>query len=281
MIIEEKNENYHLFIGSNEKSLSKLINFQKSSLNQEVLKNKVDPRLSANFYQIKQEINAQTRDELKQEESIENKTYSNDKGMETDSNHFSQDFISFDNNRDHEDRKIQSSKKIRKIPREPFDFKNNKRYLENKTTILYQNMKNDKNVINANNKNTGDYINKQNHYNKNNEPKKSRQEYFKDMDDKFFENFEERLSSECKKLPIIDNYKEILYSSFIEDDINNQVTVISGDTGCGKSTQVPKYIFLASEMRGRKVKIICTQPRRMAALNLSKRVSLELGKVMK
>ena len=138
---------------------------------------------------------------------------------------------------------------------------------------------NNHNNYNKNSNNNNSYNSNNDNYDSKKHMKKSNNGLHKDMNERFFEDFENQLSSECKKLPIFDNYKEILFSSFIEDDINNQVTVISGDTGCGKSTQVPKYIFLASEMRGKRVKIICTQPRRMAALNLSKRVSQELGKV--
>ena len=50
------------------------------------------------------------------------------------------------------------------------------------------------------------------------------------------------------------------------------MTVISGETGCGKTTQVPQYIY---ERHGSKV--ICTQPRRLACINLAKRVARELG----
>jgi HrpA-like RNA helicase len=53
---------------------------------------------------------------------------------------------------------------------------------------------------------------------------------------------------------------------------NNQVTIISGDTGCGKSTQVPKIIMKLDSTN----KIICTQPRRIACVNLARRVAEEL-----
>jgi len=51
----------------------------------------------------------------------------------------------------------------------------------------------------------------------------------------------------------------------------NRVLVISGDTGCGKTTQVPKYILEKAEHLGQECKIICTQPRRIAAINISRR----------
>ncbi|KAK8504265.1 hypothetical protein V6N13_062615 [Hibiscus sabdariffa] len=59
----------------------------------------------------------------------------------------------------------------------------------------------------------------------------------------------------------------------------NQVIVISGETGCGKTTQLPQYI-LESEIetgRGAFCSIICTQPRRISAMAVAERVSAERG----
>eukprot|EP00959_Pyramimonas_sp_CCMP1952_P128834 2694332-Pyramimonas_sp.AAC.2 len=44
-----------------------------------------------------------------------------------------------------------------------------------------------------------------------------------------------------------------------------QVTVISGATGCGKTTQIPQLIMddMLERGEGAKCKIICTQPRRL------------------
>ncbi|KAL1319937.1 hypothetical protein HN51_064658 [Arachis hypogaea] len=59
----------------------------------------------------------------------------------------------------------------------------------------------------------------------------------------------------------------------------NQVIVISGETGCGKTTQIPQYV-LESEIesgRGAFCSIICTQPRRISAMAVSERVSSERG----
>ncbi|KAL5722068.1 RNA helicase [Ranunculus cassubicifolius] len=60
---------------------------------------------------------------------------------------------------------------------------------------------------------------------------------------------------------------------------NNQVVVVSGETGCGKTTQLPQYI-LESEIeadRGSVCSIICTQPRRISATSVSERVAAERG----
>ena len=53
------------------------------------------------------------------------------------------------------------------------------------------------------------------------------------------------------------------------------VIILSGETGSGKTTQLPKMCLDAG--RGRKQRIACTQPRRVAALSIAKRVSEELG----
>ena len=55
------------------------------------------------------------------------------------------------------------------------------------------------------------------------------------------------------------------------------VIVLSGETGCGKSTQVPQFI-LESEIaagRGGQTNIIVTQPRRISAIGLAERVAAE------
>uniref|UniRef100_A0A2N9HTV7 RNA helicase n=1 Tax=Fagus sylvatica TaxID=28930 RepID=A0A2N9HTV7_FAGSY len=59
----------------------------------------------------------------------------------------------------------------------------------------------------------------------------------------------------------------------------NFVIVVSGETGCGKTTQLPQYI-LESEIeaaRGAVCNIICTQPRRISAMSVSERVAAERG----
>ncbi|KAK8363618.1 hypothetical protein V6Z11_A03G176800 [Gossypium hirsutum] len=58
-----------------------------------------------------------------------------------------------------------------------------------------------------------------------------------------------------------------------------QVVIISGETGCGKTTQIPQFI-LESEIdsaRGAFCSIICTQPRRISAISVSERVASERG----
>ena len=65
-----------------------------------------------------------------------------------------------------------------------------------------------------------------------------------------------------------------------KDDIvaairRHQVVVIAGETGSGKTTQIPKMCLEAG--LGVEAMIGCTQPRRVAALSISKRIAEELG----
>ncbi|KAI2641453.1 P-loop containing nucleoside triphosphate hydrolase protein [Hypomontagnella submonticulosa] len=59
--------------------------------------------------------------------------------------------------------------------------------------------------------------------------------------------------------------------------LQNQVTIIAGETGSGKSTQSVQFILddLYSKGLGNTARIICTQPRRISALGLADRVSDE------
>jgi ATP-dependent helicase HrpA len=55
----------------------------------------------------------------------------------------------------------------------------------------------------------------------------------------------------------------------------HQVVVIAGETGSGKTTQIPKMCLDAG--LGIEAKIGCTQPRRVAALSISRRIAEELN----
>ena len=60
--------------------------------------------------------------------------------------------------------------------------------------------------------------------------------------------------------------------SLIQD---NQVVIIAGETGSGKTTQIPKMCLELG--RGRRQRIGHTQPRRIAARSVAERISYELG----
>ncbi|KAI9100636.1 P-loop containing nucleoside triphosphate hydrolase protein [Phlyctochytrium arcticum] len=86
-------------------------------------------------------------------------------------------------------------------------------------------------------------------------------------------------SSEYQKMLA---YRQNLPSYKYKDDMlktlaNNQVLIICGETGCGKSTQMGQFILdeLLTSYRGSTANILCTQPRRISALSLAERVASE------
>ncbi len=72
------------------------------------------------------------------------------------------------------------------------------------------------------------------------------------------------------ELPITERRAEI-----VEALRANQVLVITGETGSGKSTQIPKMCLEAGQGADRLIG--CTQPRRIAAVTLAQRVAEEMG----
>ncbi|MGM0662642.1 MAG: ATP-dependent RNA helicase HrpA [Thermodesulfobacteriota bacterium] len=71
-------------------------------------------------------------------------------------------------------------------------------------------------------------------------------------------------------LPIFSKREEIVRA--VQD---HPVVIISGDTGSGKSTQIPKMCLEAG--RGIGGRIGCTQPRRIAATTVAERIAEEMG----
>ncbi|KAJ8688617.1 hypothetical protein QAD02_024412 [Eretmocerus hayati] len=73
-------------------------------------------------------------------------------------------------------------------------------------------------------------------------------------------------------LPIFE-YK----SKIIEELEKNRVVVIKGDTGCGKTTQVPQFILdhLTEKGQGAECCMIVTQPRRISTISLAQRIAFE------
>ena len=70
-------------------------------------------------------------------------------------------------------------------------------------------------------------------------------------------------------LPIYQKKQEI-----IDTIRKNRVCIITGETGSGKTTQIPQLCLLAG--KGRNGKIACTQPRRIAALTVAERIREEI-----
>ncbi len=90
---------------------------------------------------------------------------------------------------------------------------------------------------------------------------------------------QEKVSAIDVNVPSI-SYPEQLPVTGRRDDIaeaieNNQVVIIAGETGSGKTTQIPKICLELG--RGRRGLIGHTQPRRLAARTVAERIAEELG----
>ncbi|KAG6556223.1 hypothetical protein Mapa_002164 [Marchantia paleacea] len=80
----------------------------------------------------------------------------------------------------------------------------------------------------------------------------------------------DKLQEDRKMLPIFPYREELLKA--VEQ---YQVLVIVGETGSGKTTQIPQYLHEAGYTKNGKIG--CTQPRRVAAMSVSARVAEEMG----
>lgn len=93
------------------------------------------------------------------------------------------------------------------------------------------------------------------------------------------ENFANFFNSRCENVPTL-KYEESLPVASKREEIikaikENQVVIIAGETGSGKTTQLPKMCLEAG--LGRHGFIGHTQPRRLAARAVSTRIAQELG----
>lgn len=86
---------------------------------------------------------------------------------------------------------------------------------------------------------------------------------------------------ERSRLPVVFKEQEIMELVNNEDPNTpylRDVVVITGETGSGKTTQIPQFLYEAGYGTLRsKGKIAVTEPRRIAAINMSKRVAEEMG----
>ncbi|KAK3913986.1 putative ATP-dependent RNA helicase kurz [Frankliniella fusca] len=73
------------------------------------------------------------------------------------------------------------------------------------------------------------------------------------------------------KLPVIAEEQAIM-----EAIAENPVVIIAGETGSGKTTQVPQFLFEAGYAKDGKI-IGVTEPRRVAAISMSKRIAEEMN----
>ena len=107
-----------------------------------------------------------------------------------------------------------------------------------------------------------------------------------DKIEKRLAELEKRLKASAKKrahrrahVPVL-RFNEALPIFAKKDEIieaieRHPVIIVSGETGSGKTTQLPQYCLAAG--RGIDGLIGCTQPRRIAATTVSRRIAEELG----
>lgn len=79
------------------------------------------------------------------------------------------------------------------------------------------------------------------------------------------------LQQQRLQLPIFANRRALLWMAE-----RYRTTVVVGHTGCGKTTQIPQYLHEAGWTAGGRA-VVCTQPRRVAAVSVAQRVAEEMG----
>ena len=85
-----------------------------------------------------------------------------------------------------------------------------------------------------------------------------------------FSDHYHRLLQTRKKLPVYQFLDDLL-----EKVAGSQSVVVEGETGSGKTTQIPQFLVDAGYAKfrdGRQRMVACTQPRRVAAMSIAKRV---------
>lgn len=93
--------------------------------------------------------------------------------------------------------------------------------------------------------------------------------------------FQEQLDAAEKKAASMEDTRKSLPIYQFRDQIiqaveDHQVLIIVGETGSGKTTQIPQYLHEAGYTKNG-MKVGCTQPRRVAAMSVASRVAEEMG----
>ncbi|XP_053341689.1 3'-5' RNA helicase YTHDC2 isoform X1 [Clarias gariepinus] len=87
---------------------------------------------------------------------------------------------------------------------------------------------------------------------------------------------------ECRSPSELDYFRRTLPVYERQDEIvttisENQVVLVVGETGSGKTTQIPQFLLDDCNRRGIPCRIFCTQPRRLATIAVAERVVAERG----
>ncbi|CDO66422.1 pre-mRNA-splicing factor ATP-dependent RNA helicase PRP16, putative [Plasmodium reichenowi] len=151
---------------------------------------------------------------------------------------------------------------------------------------LYKNKKRNKNKNKNNNTSKEDYDNISNNYSENNKEDDNGSDVFDYKKDKIYSSIfniennnkdkkntlkdKEELLKLKESLPIYKSKHELLDAIY-----NNNIIIIVGETGSGKTTQIVQYLY--EEGYHRNGIICCTQPRRVAAVSVAYRVSYEMN----
>ena len=80
------------------------------------------------------------------------------------------------------------------------------------------------------------------------------------------------MGEQRRGLPVY-NFKNVLLKTIA----TNKVTVVEGETGSGKTTQVPQFCLEDAASQGLPCNIIIAQPRRISAMSVAERVAAERG----
>uniref|UniRef100_A0A8C9NPJ3 3'-5' RNA helicase YTHDC2 n=1 Tax=Serinus canaria TaxID=9135 RepID=A0A8C9NPJ3_SERCA len=83
---------------------------------------------------------------------------------------------------------------------------------------------------------------------------------------------ESEFDSFRQSLPVLEKQEETV--QIIKD---NKIVLIIGETGSGKTTQIPQFILDDCYKNGTPCRVFCTQPRRLAAVAVAERVAAERG----
>lgn len=147
--------------------------------------------------------------------------------------------------------------------------------VEAQTTSQSQNYKHHNNSNNHNhNNNNGNH----HHHRSQNSPKKFKSNHqHNSNEDSTGSNFARRNNSTVNRITVksklpVHKHKE----PFLKLLSENQALVIVGETGSGKTTQIPKWC-LEYASKANSACVACTQPRRIAAMSVSARVAAEMN----